>query len=173
MNTLINVAFDRTSNLCQELIRNVLCLYYYPPCDFNGTFTAPVSVCPEECFYVQHECLKLWKYLEISLLEYEFGFINCSSPGQRLDLLPHCCVDAGITMNIATSTPGQTQLQYVHRLQNTLVWCKALYLCQIKFCHMMDTQSKFTSYAFVLQCLQQLQLLLQCLQLLLRQLLLG
>ena len=118
LNTLINVTFDRTSNLCQELIQNVLCLYYYPPCGFNGTFTAPVSICPEECFYVQHKCLKLWNYLEISLLESEFGFIDCSSPGQRLDSLPHCCVDAGITMDILTSTPGQTQLQYVHRLQN-------------------------------------------------------
>ena len=108
LNRLIGVDFDATSNQCQDLIRRVLCLYYYPPCGLNGTLTAPVSLCPEECSYVQHECLKLWNDLEITLLETSLGFINCSSPGQRLKPLPHCCVDAGITMAASSSTPGQT-----------------------------------------------------------------
>lgn len=99
-----------SSSHCRELIRNVLCLYYYPPCDLNGTLTVPVSICPEECFYVQHECTNAWKRLEslFSLSGPNLGFINCSHLGSMLDPLPHCCVDAGITMDISTSIPGQT-----------------------------------------------------------------
>ena len=101
---------DKSASRCQDLIRRVLCLYYYPPCGFNGTFIAPVSICPEECSYVQHQCENTWKEL-VSILRIsnpDDGFINCSNPGQILDPLPHCCVDAGITMDTSTSIPGQT-----------------------------------------------------------------
>ena len=105
LNTIISSVFDTTSSRCQDLIRRVLCLYYYPPCGFNGTLTAPVSICPEECFYVQHECTDAWTELE-SLVSITLDFINCSSPAQILDPLPHCCADAGITMDTSTSIPG-------------------------------------------------------------------
>ena len=108
LNKFIWVLLGTTSSRCQDLIRRVLCLYYYPPCGFNGILTTPVSICPEECFYVQHECLEVWNGLETVLLEINLGFINCSSPGERLDYLPHCCVDAGITMDTSTSIPGHT-----------------------------------------------------------------
>ena len=110
LNAVVSIVFDTTSSRCQDLIRRVLCLYYYPPCGFNGTFTPPVSICPEECLYVQHECADAWNQLE-SLLGISgsvLGFINCSNPGQILDPLPHCCVDAGITMDTSTSIPGHT-----------------------------------------------------------------
>ena len=115
LNRFISFVFDATRNQCQDLIRHVLCLYFYPPCGFNGTLTAPVSICPEECFYVQNECADQWNQLEhlLGIDDRGFGFlgydfINCSSPGQILDLLPHCCVDAGITMDSSTSIPGHT-----------------------------------------------------------------
>ena len=111
LNLVVSVAFVTTSNQCKDLIRHVLCLYYYPPCGFNGTFIPPVSICPEECFYVQHECADVWKQVEnlLTLLEgSDLGIINCSHPGKTLDPLPHCCVDAGITLDISTSIPGQT-----------------------------------------------------------------
>ena len=68
---------------------------------------APVSICPEECVYVQNECTDAWNQLT-SLVSINLGFINCSNPGQMLDPLPHCCVDAGITMDTSTSIPGHT-----------------------------------------------------------------
>jgi len=85
---------------CQELIQSVLCLYYYSPCGFNGTLTSPVSICPEECFYVQNECTGTWNQLAglLGISGSGLGFINCSNPGQILDPLPHCCVDAGVTI---------------------------------------------------------------------------
>ena len=109
-NDFVVQILDSSSSHCRELIRNVLCFYYYPPCDLNGTLTAPVSICPEECFYVQRECTNAWKQLEslLSLSRSDLVFINCIHLGSMLDPLPHCCVDAGITMDISTSIPGQT-----------------------------------------------------------------
>ena len=105
LNGAISVVFDTSSSRCQDLIRHVLCLYYYPPCSFNGTFTPPVSLCPEECLYIQNQCLDKWNQLErlLGIPGSYLSFINCSNPGQILDPLPHCCVDAGITI------AGQTQ----------------------------------------------------------------
>ena len=102
---LVVEIFDAASSRCQDLIQNVLCLYYYPPCNFSEVLTAPVSICPEECFYVQHTCAPAWEQLEklFSIFGDEFELINCSYPGKILDPLPHCCVDAGIT---STSIPG-------------------------------------------------------------------
>ena len=100
LDNIISSVFEAitTSAQCKELTRNVLCLYYYPPCGVNGTLTSPVSICPEECFYVQNECANVWSQLERLLGAAGLGFINCSCPGQSLEPLPHCCVDAGITI---------------------------------------------------------------------------
>ena len=97
LNNIISSVFETfaTSTQCMELIQNVLCLYYYTPCGFNGTLTSPVSICPEECFYVQNECSNEWSLLERLLGATDLGFINCSNPRQSLEL---CCVDAGITI---------------------------------------------------------------------------
>jgi len=108
LNAIFSSVFTIVSTRCWELIQSVLCLYYYTPCGFNGTLTSPVSICPEECFYVQNECTNAWNLLE-SLLGSSaagLGFINCSNPGDILEPLPHCCVDAGITI------PGVNEQQY-------------------------------------------------------------
>ena len=100
LNAIISPVFAIASTHCQELIQSVLCLYYYTPCGFNGTLTSPVSICPEECFYVQNECTDTWNQLAglLGISGSDLGFINCSSPGQVLDPLPHCCVDAGVIL---------------------------------------------------------------------------
>ena len=158
LNAVISVVFDTTPNRCQDLIRRVLCLYYYPPCSFNGTLTAPVSICPEECFYVQHECTDKWSQLGrlLSVPGSDLSFINCSSPGQILHPLPHCCVDAGITI------AGQTQ----HKI------------CIVKTLKISPYRSTSGSYRVPLQIITQSQctnpfIFLQCLQPLLLQWLLG
>jgi len=100
LNAIISPVFTVAYSHCQELIRSVLCFYYYPPCGVNGTLTSPVSICPEECFYVQNECAGTWNQLAglLGISGSDLRFINCSSPGQILDPLPHCCVDAGVTV---------------------------------------------------------------------------
>jgi len=105
LNDIISPVLTVVSTHCQELIQNVLCLYYYPPCGVNGTLTSPVSICPEECFYVQNECAGTWNQLAslLGISVSDLRFIDCSSPGQILDPLPHCCVDAGVTVLVPTS----------------------------------------------------------------------
>ena len=113
LNDIISPVLAVVSTHCQELIQNVLCLYYYTPCGVNGTLTSLVSICSEECFYVQNECAGTWNQLA-SLLGISgsgLGFINCSSPGQILDPLPHCCVDAGVTV------PGENSCKLHNYLQ--------------------------------------------------------
>jgi len=108
LNGIISPVFTIASTHCQKLIKKILCLYYYTPCGVNGTLASSVSICPEECFYVQNGCNNAWNLLE-SLLDTStagLGFINCSNPGQILEPLPHCCVDAGITK------PGANEQQY-------------------------------------------------------------
>ena len=137
LNAVTSVVFDTTSSRCQDLIRRVLCLYFYPPCGFNGTLSAPVSICPEECVYVQNECTNAWNQLK-SLVSINLGFINCSNPGQILDPLPHCCVDAGITMGTSTSIPGHTCAEilfqnWLYEIWNSLHKLLYMYMQQFPF----------------------------------------
>ena len=161
LNAVISVVFVTTSSRCQDLIRRVLCLYYYPPCGFNGTLTAPVSICPEECFYVQHECTNAWDQLE-RLVSITLGFINCSSPGQILGPLPYCCVDAGITMNTSLSIPGHTHYSMCRNLllQNSdcmgyeTLHITLFYMYTVIFRKLLLLLLLLLLKFFVLQCLQ-------------------
>ena len=153
LDAVTSVVFIEASSRCQDLIRRVLCLYYYPPCSFNGTLTAPVSICPEECFYVQHQCADKWDQLErlLSVPRSSLGFINCSSPGQILDPLPHCCVDAGITLDTSTSIPGHTcYIMILSCLKTITIWSLKLTICHLYTFIFKKLQFRF----FVLQCLQ-------------------
>ena len=148
LNAVISVVYD-TSSRCQDLIRNVLCLYY-PPCGFNGILTAPVSICPEECLYVQHECTDAWNQLEhlLALPGSYLSFINCSNPTQILDPLPHCCVDAGITI------AGQTQYSSIVAKPCNSVYTSTQGIYKVP--HWIDSQSQCTNSFIVLQYLQTL-----------------
>ena len=147
----VSVVLVTTPNRCKDLIRNVLCLYYYPPCGFNETFTPLVSICPEECFHIQHECADVWKQVEslLNVFESDLEVINCSNPGQILDPLPHCCVDAGITMDTSTSIPGHTHMQK-SCFKTITVWGLKLTIYLLYTFIFKKLQLRF----FVLQCLQ-------------------
>ena len=131
--TLNNVisfsSFDTVSSHCQNLIRSVLCLHYYTPC---GLDAALVSICPEECFYVQNSCSQIWNDLErlLKVSGTDLRFINCSNPGEILDPLPHCCVDARITIDTANSGQAQYNMwSQIYLLQNSM-WSFSLFALQ-------------------------------------------
>ena len=157
LNAVTSVVFDTTSSRCQDLIRHVLCLYFYPPCGFNGTLTAPVSICPEECVYVQNECTNAWNQLK-SLVSINLGFINCSNPGQILDPLPHCCVDAGITMDTLTSIPGHTRAEILFQNSDCMRYetlCINLYMYTAIFkmlCFLFCSAYKCIYIQFISSC---------------------
>ena len=91
--SVILVASDR----CRNLFSRFLCNTFFFDCGTEDSFRprAPTSVCPEECNFVQRECPVLWEALQSSLLS-GFDFANCSTVGQALEPLPHCCTDAGL-----------------------------------------------------------------------------
>ena len=41
---------------CGDLISRVLCHYFFAPCGANGQLHLPLSLCPDECHYVQSVC---------------------------------------------------------------------------------------------------------------------
>lgn len=84
----------------------VICYYYYPPCGNITQFEPPNAVCQDVCLYLTTElCQQEWllalQFLAglsefVELLQIQF--LNCSQPGAALGDLPHCCSDAGVTI---------------------------------------------------------------------------
>ena len=83
---------------CGDLISRVLCRYFFAPCGANGQLHLPLSVCQEECQYVQSACTNQWKIANNLLNSAGLSTISCSATGSLLQGLALCCVDAGITI---------------------------------------------------------------------------
>ena len=81
---------------CGDLISKMVCHYFFAPCGANGSLHLPLSVCPEECHYVQSACADQWERVNNLLNRTQLGTINCSATGALLQRLAPCCVDAGI-----------------------------------------------------------------------------
>ena len=74
----------------------MVCRYFFAPCGANGSLHLPLSVCPEECHYVQSACADQWGTVNNLLSRTQLGTINCSAIGALLQGLTPCCIDAGI-----------------------------------------------------------------------------
>ena len=85
-----------TSGMCEDIISKMVCHYFFAPCGANGSLHLPLSVCPEECRYVQSACADQWTRVNNLLSRTQLGTINCSATGALLQGLTPCCVDAGI-----------------------------------------------------------------------------
>ena len=83
---------------CGDLISRVLCHYFFAPCGANGQLHLPLSVCQEECQYVQSACTNQWKIANNLLNSAGLSTISCSATGSLLHGLALCCIDAGITI---------------------------------------------------------------------------
>ena len=81
---------------CGDLISRVLCHYFFAPCGANGLLHLPLSVCSEECYYVESTCASEWKVVNSLLISAELSIINCSTTNVLLQGLGPCCIDAGI-----------------------------------------------------------------------------
>ena len=79
---------------CNDLIAKVVCHYFFAPCGTNGL---PLSVCPEECNYVQSTCEKVWTGVSVSLHRAtDLSAINCNATDSHLRGLFPCCINASI-----------------------------------------------------------------------------
>ena len=81
---------------CSDLISRVLCHYFFAPCGASGLLHLPLSVCSEECYYVESTCAIEWRTMNDLLRNATLGAINCNVPQALLEGLTPCCINAGI-----------------------------------------------------------------------------
>ena len=64
---------------CEELIRNYLCNYLYPPCDESGT--SPLGICEEDCvtFAIDTRCVNQIDFLFALSVEELKYFKHCNN----------------------------------------------------------------------------------------------
>ena len=88
---------------CHELISKVVCHYFFAPCGENGLLHLPLSVCPEECHYVESTCASEWSVVNDILSRAEgLSTVDCNATGSLLGGLSPCCVDARIQLKSTT-----------------------------------------------------------------------
>ena len=87
----------RDSGECGDLISKVLCHYFFAPCGANGLLHLPLSICPEECNFVEAACAKQLGLVNNLLRgSANLNIISCRATGALLQGLSPCCIDAGI-----------------------------------------------------------------------------
>ena len=85
---------------CGDLISKVLCHYFFAPCGASGLLHLPLSMCSEECHYVEIVCADQWKIVNTLLMGItKVNNISCEATGALLQDLTLCCIDAGIEIN--------------------------------------------------------------------------
>ena len=93
---------SRVDEECNDLISKVVCHYFFAPCGANGLLHLPLSVCPEECHYVQSACESDWSVVNELLHDApDLRPIICDSIDTQLRGLSPCCIEIsrGINFN--------------------------------------------------------------------------
>ena len=83
---------------CHELISKVVCHYFFAPCGENGLLHLPLSVCPEECHYVESTCVYKFMTTNNLLSNAGLNIVNCNTTSDLLQGLSPCCTDAQIEL---------------------------------------------------------------------------
>ena len=86
---------------CGDLMSRLLCHYFFAPCGANGQLHLPLSVCPDECYYVQTVCEQQWGVVNHLLSAAGLSNVSCSATGALLQGLAPCCTGAGIYVEIS------------------------------------------------------------------------
>ena len=84
---------------CGDLISRVLCHYFFAPCGANDQLHLPLSVCQEECRYVQSACTNQWRIANNLLSSAGLNTVTCNATGSLLQGLALCCVGVGIEIS--------------------------------------------------------------------------
>ena len=81
---------------CGDLISKVLCHYFFAPCGENGLLHLPLSLCPEECHFVESVCGNQMGTVNELLDNAGLSTVNCTATKVLIQDLSPCCIDAGI-----------------------------------------------------------------------------
>ena len=82
---------------CNNLISKVVCHYFFAPCGANGLLHLPLSVCPEECHYIESTCESKWMTTNDLLNSAGLNIIDCNTTSDLLQGLSPCCTDLELT----------------------------------------------------------------------------
>ena len=90
---------------CGDLMSRVLCHYFFAPCGANDQLHLPLSMCQEECQYVQSACRSDWRIVDNVLSSAGLSTVGCASTDALIQGLAPCCIDAGIKIQSTNNKP--------------------------------------------------------------------
>ena len=119
---------------CLNLVKKVVCNFFFPSCGSQNGVHRPVSVCGEECTFVAESCATTWEAWEASqealrLMtgdEPALGDIDCMNTTSRVGNLSGCCSDVNVTIlgmsttSIIPTTPTACETHYSGGVYNRL-----------------------------------------------------
>ena len=99
LSSAIQMSLKPHSRYCLDGVYRIICNYYLSPCGSALSPSAPRSICPDECSFVQNECFQDWITLEVMLRDHDF--VHCEDTKALLFPLPSCCKEVGL-VNISS-----------------------------------------------------------------------
>jgi hypothetical protein len=99
LSSAIQMSLKPHSRYCLDGVYRIICNYYLSPCGSALSPSAPRSICPDECSFVQNECFQDWITLEVMLRDHDF--VHCEDTKALLFPLPSCCEEVGL-VNISS-----------------------------------------------------------------------
>ena len=95
---------------CLNLVKKVVCNFFFPSCGSQSGVHRPVSVCGEECAFVAESCATIWEASQEALRlmtgdEPALGDIDCMNTTSRVGNLSGCCSDVNVTILGILTTP--------------------------------------------------------------------
>ena len=98
---LVTIAVANSNDLrCQKIVSLVLCNYYFAPCGSMKGVHLPLSLCEEECAFVQKSCSDLWEKVNHIMVQRGIEVIICEETQSRFNGVSACCSGFGIDTGI-------------------------------------------------------------------------
>lgn len=105
------------SEFCLTLARQLLCIYYHPPCGeveeeddvITKEFTIPMTLCPGTCDAIDSICGPLLPMINEIFDSPPFiaPFVNCEDLAANVRPLPDCCIDIFSDVTYTETSTGE------------------------------------------------------------------
>ena len=101
---IAEISIEDNDTECLNLVRKVVCNFFFPSCGSQSGVHRPVSVCSAECTFVAERCATTWESaqealrLMISEDEPALGDIDCMNTASRVGNVSGCCSDVNVTI---------------------------------------------------------------------------
>ena len=101
---IVEIIIDEGDPECLNLVRKVVCNFFFPSCGSQSGVHRPVSVCSAECTFVAESCATTWELAQEALRlmapedEPALGDIDCMDTASRVGNVSGCCSDVNVTV---------------------------------------------------------------------------